>query len=190
MSRNLLLFPLGKARAALPEFGFTPKLLQAEAILGCGWRQQVPAPPPRAGASSFPLQPEEGDLGEQELLAPHRAVSTASACLGQAQRCARRDSRNQSYAGTPARDWMKAIGAAGSSQAEPTKGLHSLVNACRDSAKRGHQRGRGTRVFLRVSDSGLMLCCKYLVMQSSKKMPACLQCPAETWLCRMKGCSW
>ena len=172
-------------------------------ILGCGRRWDVPGPPPRAGASCFPLQPEKGDLGERELSARHRAVGTAPARLREAQRCARRDGRNQSYAGTPARDRMKAIGAAGSSQAEPVKGLHSLVNACRDSTEHGQRCGRGTRVFLRVPDRGLMLGCKYLVMQSSKQMPACIRCPAtseegqclhpspsETWLCRMKGCSW
>lgn len=103
--------------------------------MGCSRRQEVPGPLPRASASCFPLQPEKGDLGEWVLLAPRGAVSTASTCLGEAQRCVRGDGRNQSYAGTPARDWMKAIGAAGSSQADPTEGLYSLVNACGDTAE-------------------------------------------------------
>lgn len=200
-SQTLLLFPLEKARAGLPEFGFTPKLLQTEAIPGCGWRKEVPGSPPRASASLFPLQPEKDDLGERALSALCEGVSTASTHHREVQRWMRGDGRNQSYAGIPARDWMKEIGAAGSSKVEPTEGLPSLINACRDTAKHGQWCGRGMRVFLRVPDRGLVLPHKYLVMQSSKQMPACIQCPATSgesvsihhllrcnW--RMKGCSW
>lgn len=71
-SWNLLLFPLEKARAALPEFGFIPKLLQRSL-----------APLPRA---CFPLQPEKGSLGEWGLSAPRRAVSMSQEGAGTCKR--------------------------------------------------------------------------------------------------------
>lgn len=78
-----------------------------------------------------------------------------------------------------------------------------LVNACRDSAEHGQWCGRVKKVILRLPDRGLMLGSQYRGMQSSKQMPACIECPAsskkglclhpspsETRLCGMKRYLW